>query len=107
MREDANAVKAYVDLFKQATGAQPNQAATAQQVKQSKQAELQKQVQPARVASTAAPASAGQQNRVYSQREMATGYERMRTLISRGKLEEASALEAELSAAYMEGRVSG
>jgi hypothetical protein len=106
MREDANAVKTYVDLFKQSIGASASPA-PAQQVKQSKQAELQKQVQPARVASTAAPASAGQQNRVYSQREMATGYERIRTLISRGKLEEASALEAELSAAYMEGRVSG
>jgi hypothetical protein len=104
-REDANAVKAYVDLFKKSIGAQSEKPA--QNVKQDKQAELQRQVQPARVASTAAPASASQQARVYSQREMAAGYERIRTLISRGKLEEASALEQELSAAYMEGRVSG
>ncbi len=97
--EDVDGVKNYVDLFR-ATQAAP----AADQAR--RQAELRKQIQPPRAGSSAVPAPQGQA-RVYTAKEASAGYERVRKLLASGRIDEASALEQEISAAYMDGRVRG
>jgi hypothetical protein len=90
--QDVEGVKYYVDMFK----------ATRAPAKDDRQAELQRQVSPSRTASaTAAPAS----KKVYSAAEAADMFNRIAELGRKGRMDEAAKLDAEISAAYLEGRV--
>lgn len=73
---------------------------------QANQAELQRQITPtsANTAQTTAPTTS---DRIYTEAQMVREFDRVRTLNVAGKLDEASKLEAELSNAYMQGRVRG
>jgi uncharacterized coiled-coil protein SlyX len=96
---DVEAVAHYVNLFKQSI-AQPEDPA-----KDARRAELQKQVAPNRSANSARAQSAGREAKIYSAREVADAWNKIRVLNSRGSLDEAAKLEADLTAAYLEGRV--
>lgn len=95
---DADAVAHYVGLFRESV-------APKEQGKQTRQSELEKQVTPNRSASTTATPSADKGSKVYSTREIDRGWTKLRALNTSGKYDEAVKLEAELTAAYMEGRV--
>ncbi|MEA3639962.1 MAG: hypothetical protein VBE63_08460 [Lamprobacter sp.] len=106
-RGDVNAVRAYVDLFKRTIqpsddGAVPTQA-RAQQVA-NRQAELQRQVQPPKAAAPATTPKSGK-DRVFTRQEAEQSYNQVRQLLAKGKIDAAAALEQEISAAWMEGRV--
>ena len=103
MDGDLAGVKAYVEQFKAATG-QVEQQPQQSRPTAKHQAELERQVQPPRAAT---PPSSRSQKKVYSMAEADKAYATMASLLSKGKHEEASAIEAEISAAYAEGRVSG
>lgn len=93
---DAEAVADYVKLFKQQmSGGEPVN---------NRQAELEKQVAPNRSV-TNGKKSASREARLYTQKEMDNQWNKIRTLSSRGKYDEAEKLEAELTSAYLEGRV--
>ena len=95
---DAEAVAHYVSLWKE-TLTEPSEPA-----KPEVQAELEKQVAPSRSAnSVKSPTTPN--SKVYSAREMDAAWNKVSLLMRRGKLEDAAKLEAELSAAYTEGRV--
>ena len=96
---DAEAIAHYVGLWK-ATFAEPNEP-----VKPPNQAELEKQVAPNRSANSVSTKSAGQTSKVYSTREVDAAWTKVRTLNTQGKYDAAEKLEAELTVAYMEGRV--
>lgn len=100
---DVEAVKAYVDLFKQSIGADQEKSP---QTQRKRQAELKRQVQPSKATSTATSAQAGQQ-KTYSAQEADGIFRQVQRLITEGRHEEAAALENEISAAYVEGRVRG
>jgi len=94
---DAEAVAHYVKLFRESV--EP-----VGQEKDSRQAELEKQVTPNRSSSTSASKSpAG--SKIYSAAQMDRAWAKTRTLNTQGKYDEAAKLEAELTSAYMEGRV--
>ena len=97
---DADAVAHYVKLFKQSLG-EPEAKV---QEKAVRQTELEKQVSPSRSATTASTPT-DRKSRVYSQREIDAGWNKIRTLNTKGQFDEAEKLEAELTAAYLEGRV--
>ena len=97
---DADAVAHYVKLFKQSLG-EPEAKV---QEKAVRQTELEKQVSPSRSATTASTPT-DRKSRVYSQREIDAGWNKIRTLNTKGQFAEAEKLEAELTAAYLEGRV--
>ena len=95
---DAEAIAHYVSLFN----------GSVNPVKDSKgdrQKELEKQVSPNRSASTASTKSAGQSDKIYSAASSEKAWTKIRALNTNGKYEEAEKLEAELTVAYMEGRV--
>lgn len=95
---DAEAVAHYVSLWRE-TLTEPSEPA-----KPGVQAELEKQVAPSRSAnSVKSPTTPN--SKVYSAREMDAAWSKVSLLMRRGKLEDAAKLEAELSAAYTEGRV--
>ena len=94
---DAEAVAHYVSLFKQ-TIASPEAPERAQ-----RQTELEKQVTPNRSANTSKTPSAGA--KLYTEREVQAAWQKVRTLNQRGDYAGAEKLEAELTAAYLEGRV--
>ena len=96
---DAEAIAHYVGLWK-ATFADPSEP-----VKPPHQAELEKQVAPNRSANSVSTKSVGQTSKVYSTREVDAAWTKVRTLNTQGKYEAAEKLEAELTVAYMEGRV--
>ena len=96
---DAEAIAHYVGLWK-ATFAEPSEP-----VKPPNQAELEKQVAPNRSANSVSTKSVGQTSKVYSTREVDAAWTKVRTLNTQGKYEAAEKLEAELTVAYMEGRV--
>ena len=96
---DADAIAHYVGLWK-ATFATPSEP-----VKPPNQAELEKQVAPNRSANSVSTKSVGQTSKVYSTREVDAAWTKVRTLNTTGKYEAAEKLEAELTVAYMEGRV--
>jgi hypothetical protein len=48
---------------------------------------------------------ADQSKKIYSEREIAGAWTRVRNLNTKGQFEEASKLEAEITSAYLEGRV--
>jgi hypothetical protein len=96
---DAEGVAYYVDMFKQSMAPEP----TPEVEKPNK--ELERQIQPSRKASSATPTS--QKGKVYSASQIASMFKKAVTLSSTGRIDEANKLEAEIDAAYMEGRVSG
>jgi len=96
---DAEAVAHYVQLFKESLQEQ------AKPTEQPHRSELEKQVTPSRSASNASKQDKGSSAKVYSEKEMNRGWAKIRNLNTQGKYDEAAQLEAELTAAYMEGRV--
>ena len=96
---DAEAVAHYVKLFKQ-TIAEPEVEAPA---RANRQKELEKQVTPNR--SAASVKSTGSGAKLYTEREVQAGWDKIRQLTKRGDHAGAEKLEAEITAAYLEGRV--
>jgi hypothetical protein len=96
-RGDAESVAHYIGMFKSTIApVEPvNDKAT----------EIELQVQPKRTASTAAPTST--KGKTYSTADIDKMFKRVADLGNRGQLEEARKLEAEIDAAYMQGRVTG
>lgn len=92
---DAEGVAYYVKLFKD-TVATPTE--------NPKKAELERQVQPSRTAAAQTPVS--QQGKIYSTRDIEKMFMKMKDLNVAHKFDEARKLEAEIDAAYMEGRVT-
>ena len=94
---DVDAIAHYVGLWKETlaapTAAKPNQA------------ELEKQVAPNRSANSARAQSTTQNSKIYSQKDADRVWSKVRTLNTRGQYVEAEKLEADLTVAYMEGRV--
>ena len=95
---DVEAVSDYVKLWKASLG-EPDVA------KQTRQNELEKQVAPNRSANSTRTQSAAQSSKIYSPREIDNAWTKVRTLNTKGQYAEAEKLEAELTVAYMEGRV--
>lgn len=96
---DSSAMAHYVRLFKQSVA--PQAEPDSRQV--NRRAELERQVTPSRNASSA---PTGQQNaQTYSTSDISAGFLKVSKLNSQQKYDEAAKLEAELSAAYVEGRV--
>ena len=96
---DAEAVAHYVGLFRESIN-EPEANG-----KSDRQTELEKQVTPSRSASTVTNKSSSKDSRVYSEKELNNAWTKIRTLNTQGKYDDAEKLEAELTAAYMEGRV--
>ena len=95
---DAEAVAHYVSLFRGSVEPIANG-------KSDRETELEKQVAPNRSASSTATRSAGKDTRIYSANELEKSWAKIRNLSSDGKYDDAAKLEAELTLAYMEGRV--
>ncbi len=95
---DAEAVAHYVSLFRGSVEPIANG-------KSDRETELEKQVAPNRSASSTATRSAGKDTRIYSANELEKSWAKIRNLSSDGKYDDAAKLEAELTVAYMEGRV--
>jgi hypothetical protein len=94
---DVEAVKSYVDLWRKSQApAQPAPAVSRQQ-------ELQRQVQPSR-ATISAPSSGAK--KTYTMSEAEALFNRIQHLTAQGRIDEAKRLDAEISAAYAEGRIS-
>lgn len=95
-RGDAEAVADYVKMFKQTIApVEPSK---------SKTEELERQIQPRRAATgTGQPAPKG---KTYTNKEVERMFRQAADLGARGKLEEARKLEAEIDAAYVDGRVT-
>ena len=96
---DAEAIAHYVGLWRE-TFAAPSVPATPPN-----QIELEKQVAPNRSANSVRTQSAGPSSKIYSPTMVDNGWNKVRSLNTAGKYEAAEKLEAELTAAYMEGRV--
>lgn len=96
---DVEAVLHYVNLFKESI-AQPEPAPRDQ-----RQSELEKQVAPNRSANSVRTQSANQNSKLYSSKEVDNAWTKVRALNTKGKYADAEKLEAELTVAYMEGRV--
>jgi hypothetical protein len=96
---DAEAVAHYVSLFRESINEPVANG------KSDRQTELEKQVTPNRSASTVTNRSSSKDSKVYSERELSNAWTKIRTLNTQGKYDEAEKLEAELTVAYMEGRV--
>ena len=95
---DAEAIAHYVSLFNGSVN-------PVEDSKSDRQKELEKQVSPNRSASTASTKSAGQSDKIYSAASSEKAWTKIRALNTKGSYEEAEKLEAELTVAYMEGRV--
>ena len=96
---DAEAVAHYVKLFRETLEPEvPHE-------RQTRQAELEKQVAPNRSANSANTKSVGKDVKIYSEREIAAAWTKIRTLNTRHKYDEAQKLEADITTAYLEGRV--
>ncbi len=95
---DAEAVAHYVSLFRGSVEPVANG-------KSDRQTELEKQVTPSRSASTVANKSSSKDTKIYSEKELNNAWSKVRTLNTQGKYDDAEKLEAELTVAYMEGRV--
>jgi uncharacterized coiled-coil protein SlyX len=96
-RGDADSVAHYVKLFRESVD-------PVDQAKSNRQSEIEKQVTPNRSASTSATKSMVG-SKIYSAKQMDNAWNKTRNLNTSGKYDEAAKLEAELTAAYMEGRV--
>lgn len=96
---DADGVAYYIGMFKQQT------APVVEQPKvDTKKEELERQVQPSRTANASAELSKKGKN--YSSAQIQQMFKKAAILSSTGKRDEANKLEAEIDAAYMEGRVT-
>jgi HAMP domain-containing protein len=93
-RGDAEAVAHYIGMFKSSVAPAEQQS--------DKAAELEKQIQPKRSATTA-PVS--QQAKTYTDAQIQKMFQKHVELSSKGQREEAMKLEAEIDAAYRDGRV--
>ena len=94
---DAEAVAHYVSLFRESVEPVANG-------KSDRQTELEKQVAPNRSANSTSK-SVGREAKIYSQNELERNWNKIRTLNTNGKYDDAAKLEAELTLAYMERRV--
>lgn len=94
---DADSVAHYVNLFKASLNAE-------EPTKQARQVELEKQVAPNRSAHPVKQ-SAGREAKTYTEREVQNAWNKIRVMNSRGQYDDAAKLEAELTAAYIQGRV--
>lgn len=92
---DAEGVAHYVKLFKE-TLSEPTV--------DTRQAEVQRQVQPTRSATSQTPVS--QKGKMYTTRDVEKMFQKITQLNVSQKYDEAKKLEAEIDAAYMEGRVT-
>lgn len=92
---DAEAVRDYVELFKKTLG---------EPTEDKRKTELERQVQPTKSASSAPPSS--QKGRTYTTKDIEKMFEKVGKLNATQKFDEAQKLEAEIDAAYMEGRVT-
>ena len=94
---DVVEVKRLVDIFKGQAG-----VGTKQQERDQRQKELERQVQPSRnpTGSNAQPSA-----KLYTEPEISRLFDKVRQLNVQGKYDEASSLEAELTNAYIQGRV--
>ena len=98
--EDVAAVKAYIDMYKQSVSPSTKPAAS------QRQAELKRQVQPTKATNSGSgPNTAGVKR--YTTQEADEAFKQVQKLMISGRQSEAEALENEISAAYIEGRVSG
>ena len=95
---DVAAVKEYVELWRKSQG-----QAAPEAPKVSREKELQRQVQPSR-ASASAPSSGAK--KTYTLGEAEALFNRIQHLTAQGRIDEAKRLDAEISAAYAEGRIS-
>lgn len=97
-RGDAEGIAHYVSLYKATLApTPPTEQAT------SKAEEIARQIQPNRTSSNAQPAPQG---RIFKDSEVQKMFIQAADLSSKGKLEEARKLEAEIDLAYKEGRVT-
>ena len=96
---DAEAVAHYVKLWKESLAPVEAPGRTV------RQAELEKQVAPNRSANSVATKAVGKESKIYSEREIKGAWDRIRSLNTRGQIDDAAKLEAEITAAYLEGRV--
>lgn len=97
---DAEAVADYVKLWK----ASINDTSKAEEPQKAAR-ELEKQVAPNRTANSARTQANGSTAKIYSAREVETAWKKIRVLNTRGEADAAAKLEAEITAAYLEGRV--
>jgi len=95
-KSDAEAVAHYVSLFRSETGQTEAPVSN-------KRAELERQVQPTRTATAKAPSS--KVGKTYSRSDVEKMFTKVALLGSQQKHEEAKKLEAEIDAAFKEGRV--
>lgn len=94
---DAEAVADYVKLFKRTLEQPPQQS--------DRSAELERQVAPKRTASATPPPGQKPAAKIYTESQANALWDRVRDMSMRQQYDEAAKLEAELSAAYVEGRV--
>lgn len=92
---DAEGVAHYVKLFRETTAAP---------AVDTRQAEVERQIQPTRSATSQAPVS--QKGRTYTTKDVEKMFQKITSLNVAQKFDEAKKLEAEIDAAYMEGRVT-
>lgn len=92
---DVDGVAYYVKLFKDSVATTPTA--------NPKQAELERQVQPSRSAAAQVPVS--QKGKTYSTQDIEKMFLRVKDLNVAHRFDDAKKLEAEIDAAYMEGRV--
>lgn len=101
VRQDIEAVKSYVDLWRQS-----QTPVTPAAPKASRDQELQRQVQPNRATAPTTP-SAHNGKKVYNLTEANRVFADIQKLTSQGRFDDAQRLEAEISTAYAEGRIIG
>ncbi|WP_414728401.1 hypothetical protein, partial [Zhongshania aliphaticivorans] len=95
---DAEGVAHYVNLFRESKqAAEPAKKATSQ--------ELESQIQPSKVASTTQRRSS-QQGKLYTDSDIRGMFAKVMQLNSSNRTDDAQKLEAEIDAAYAQGRVS-
>ena len=94
---DAEAVAHYVNLFRGNSDTE--------KPKSQRQAELEKQVAPNRSGNGSRTQSTGKDSKIYSEREVEAVWNKIQTLTVRGQTDDAAKLEAEITTAYLEGRV--
>lgn len=95
-RGDAEAVAHYVSMYRGETGAEP--------VKADRSSELKRQVQPTKTASSQTPVSS--KGRTYTNADIEGLFNKVMMYTNRQQFDEAKKLEAEIDAAYREGRVT-
>lgn len=95
---DAEGVAYYVNLFKQSI------ESVAKEQPKAKDKELERQIQPTRNSSNTVPTP--QKGKTYTTAQVNEMFRKSAELGGKGKLEEARKIEAEIDAAFMEGRVT-